>query len=264
MNPADDLDLARLLDLAVQAARSPSGQILRHFNASELSIDNKSDGSPVTFADREAESLIRQALKSDHHFGSFDILGEEHGLEGTGTRFRWLVDPIDGTRSFINKIPLFGTIVALEDHVEKRPLAGVIHLPVLNLTYAGARGFGTTCNGRPVKVSSDTQLEDSIISIGDFAQFISAKRKSAYRQLGELCPYLRAYTDCFGHALVVTGSVGAMLDPVLNPWDVLATQVLVEEAGGKMVVRPSVVSGKVDVLFGTPTIVNLLCDRLQF
>lgn len=264
MNPVNDLDLARLLDLAVQAARSPSEQILRHFNASELSIDNKSDGSPVTVADREAESLIRQVLKSDHDFGSFDILGEEHGLEGTGTRFRWLVDPIDGTRSFINKIPLFGTIVALEDHVEKRSLVGVIHLPVLNLTYAGARGFGTMCNGRPVKVSGDTQLENSIISIGDFVQFVSAKRESAYRQLGELCPYLQAYTDCFGHALVVNGSVGAMLDPVLNPWDVLATQVLVEEAGGMMVIRPSVVSGKVDVLFGTPIIVNSLCDQLQF
>ena len=128
---------------------------------------------------------------------------------------------------------------SLEDTIEHRALIGVIHLPVLDLTYAAARGLGSRCNGSPVRVSRESEIEKSIITVGDPAQFIRARREDAYRRIQELSPYLRGYTDCFGHTLVIKGSVAAMIDPDLNPWDVLATQVLVEEAGGTMILRPS-------------------------
>ena len=116
----------------------------------------------------------------------------------------------------------------------------MIHLPVLNRTYSAARGLGCVCNGAAVSVSRDAEPETSIIATGDIAQFISAGCEETFRQLAGACPYLRGYTDCFGHTLVLNGSVGAMIDPALNPWDAVATQVLVEEAGARSsLVRPA-------------------------
>lgn len=253
-----------LLNTAIAAAQAPAADLLKRFAQIGLVVEDKGDGSPVTVADREAELKIREILKSDPLGQSYAILGEEHGLEGTNSRFRWLIDPIDGTRSFINGIPLFGTIVALEDMLKCQALIGVIHLPVQNLTYSAARGLGSACNATPISVSSETELEKSIISMGDIAQFYSAGRQEVLKWLMEHCSYLRGYTDCFGHSLVASGAVSAMFDPALNPWDVMATQVLVEEAGGKMVIRPSQVPEKLDVLFGSPAIVQQLVQLTNF
>ncbi|NKB80363.1 MAG: histidinol phosphate phosphatase [Nitrospirales bacterium] len=260
----DPPTLQSLLKTAVRAARMAAPQILQRFRQGSLSVEDKSDGSPVTIADREAETTIRNILQDTEYPCAIDILGEEHGLEGIGTRLRWLVDPIDGTRSFINGIPLFGTIVALEDTREQRALVGVIHLPVLDMTYAAGRGLGTTCNGTPVHVMPYATIETAMVAVGDPAQFATANQGQAYRQLQTLCPYLRGYTDCFGHTLVINGAIGAMLDPSLNPWDVQATQVLVEEAGGTMLLRPSAMFNKVDALFGNPKMVAFLAQALSF
>lgn len=258
------LDLDTLLTLALKAAQAPAQKIVQWFEADRLSVERKGDGSPVTIADREAEQTIRQILSEHPLASSFDILGEEYGQKEQGARYRWLVDPIDGTRSFVNHIPLFGTIVALEDTVERTTLIGVIHLPVLQRTYAAARGLGAHCNGASLSVAPPKPLEEAMIATGDIAQFMSVGRENTYKILAEHCPYLRTYTDCFGHTLVVSGAVSAMLDPALNPWDALATQVLVEEAGGTMIMRPSTISNKVDVLFGTPTIVEQLEKLVEF
>ena len=258
------MNLSELLQVAVQAVQEPAEVILNYFNQTSLVVDRKSDHSPVTEADREAEQRIRERLETYVSGASIDILGEEHGLTGTGARFRWTIDPIDGTRSFVRGIPLFGTIVALEDMVAQHALVGVIHLPVLNKTYSAARGLGSWCNGKPIKVSLQENLKDSIISVGDPLQFAHANCVEMFHRLGELCSCLRGYTDCFGHTLVARGSLDAMLDPDLNPWDVLATQVLVEEAGGKMIMRPSKNDGKVDALFGNPELVKMLTEELKF
>ena len=257
-------DLRRWLNVAIAAAKSPASQIMKRFHEQSCRVESKADGSPVTIADREAEDTIRQVLHADQGPQTFDILGEEGGLEGSGTRYRWLVDPIDGTRSFINRIPLFGTIVALEDTQTSQALLGVIHLPGLGMTCSAARGFGASCNGGPVRVSEASDLSQTLIVAGDIAQFTSAHRESQFQRMVELCPYLRCYTDCFGHALVIQGSAGAMLDPALNPWDVRATQVIVEEAGGTMLLRDSKVVGKVDALFGGTSVVKGLASTLSF
>ncbi len=257
-------ELKRLLALAVRAAQTPAGMLLDYFADRALSVERKGDGSPVSIADREAETAIRNMLQGDPVAAIFDVLGEEFGEQGSTTRYRWLIDPIDGTRSFVNWIPLFGTIVALEDRETGKALIGVIHLPMLNRTYSAARGLGCVCNGTAVSVSREAELETSIIATGDIAQFTSAGCEEMFRQLAGVCPYLRGYTDCFGHTLVIDGSVGAMIDPALNPWDAVATQVLVEEAGGTFVTRPSRVENKIDALFGAPKLVERLVALLHF
>ncbi len=256
--------LAQLLQTAVDAAHVAAVPIRAHFERQDLCITEKSDGSPVTQADQEGEALIRSHLLSNSPIGPLDILGEEQGLQGTGTRWQWTVDPIDGTRSFIHGIPLFGTIIALLDTRENLPVVGVIHLPMLGLTYAGAKGQGTTCQGKALHLSENLPIEKAIIGVGDFAQFSSAKREADYHQLLSMSGYVRGYTDCFGHSLVVSGALGAMVDPALNPWDILATQVLIEEAGGMAILRPSSLSGKVDALFGNRSLVQQLGRDLSF
>lgn len=256
--------LTRLLKTAVDAAHVAAVPIRAYFERQDLRITEKNDGSPVTQADQEGEALIRTHLLSHATIGPLDILGEEEGLQGTGTRWQWIVDPIDGTRSFIHGIPLFGTIIALVDTRENFPVLGVIHLPMLGLTYAAARGQGTTCQGKALHLPEGLPIEKAIIGVGDFAQFSSIQREADYHLLLSMSGYVRGYTDCFGHGLVISGALGAMVDPALNPWDILATQVLIEEAGGAAKLRPSKIPGKVDALFGNRSLVQHLARELSF
>lgn len=259
-----DNQLTQLLQTAVDAAHVAAVPIRAYFERQNLRITEKSDGSPVTQADQEGEALIRSHLLSNAQIGPLDILGEEEGLQGTGTRWQWIVDPIDGTRSFIHGIPLFGTIIALVDSRENIPVLGVIHLPMLGITYAAARGQGTTCQGKALHLPEDLPIEQAIIGVGDFAQFSSIQREADYHHLLSLSGYVRGYTDCFGHGLVISGALGAMVDPALNPWDILATQVLIEEAGGAAMLRPSKICGKVDAIFGNRSLVQHLGQELSF
>lgn len=256
--------LSQLLNTATEAALSSAVPIQAYYAKQHLEVRRKSDGSPVTLADQEAEALICDHLLSHSVVGPLDILGEEGGLQGRGTRWRWTVDPIDGTRSFVHGIPLFGTLISLYDTKDEIPLLGVIHLPMLGLTFSGAKGQGARCQGKALRVAQDGPIDSAIIATGDIAQFSSADRLHDYQRLTTLSQYVRGYTDCFGHGLVLNGSVGAMLDPALNPWDILATQVLIEEAGGIILLRPSRVSGKIDALFGNPLLVRHIAQALSF
>ena len=256
--------LRGLGEAARRAAQAAATPLQAYFGQKNLKVKHKKDGSPVTQADREAEELIRQHLFKHVEIGPLDILGEESGLQGPGTRWRWVVDPIDGTRSYIQGIPLFGTIIALVDTQEDVPLIGVIHLPILGLTYWATKGHGAMCQGERLQLPLDRDLHNTIIGVGDFAQFQDAQREQDYQRLLTLSGYVRGYTDCFGHSLVVNGALGAMLDPALNPWDILATQVLIEEAGGNVLFRPSRVSKKVDALFGNRAIVEKIAYEIAF
>ena len=228
-----------------------------------MGLEAKRDGSPVTLADREAEHVIRAKLEAAPA-GRFDILGEEEGLSGAGTRWRWTVDPIDGTRSFVRGIPLCGSMIGLEDTESGRALAGVIHLPMLGVTYAGAAGLGATKNGAPICLPDSLALEDAIIGTGDIAQFAEAGRLEDYRRLTALHGFVRGYTDCFGHGLAVEGALGAVLDPALNPWDLVPTRALIEAAGGTAIVVPSKAAGKFDALLGNRALVARLDGELGF
>ena len=256
--------LHRLQQTAIDAAQAAAVPIRDYFNQQDLQVITKNDGSPVTQADRKAESIIRQHLLDNADGDPWDILGEEEGLQGKGTRWQWVIDPIDGTRSFIRGIPLFGTLVALLDTKNQIPLVGVIHLPVLGLTYAAAKGQGAICQGQILRLPSEMDITDTMIGIGDLAQFLASDREKDFYRLHSEFSYVRGYTDCFGHSLVVRGGLGAMMDPALNPWDILATQVLIEEVGGLMICRPSRVPHKVDALFGNKRVVEKIAQELDF
>ncbi|HKX99264.1 MAG TPA: inositol monophosphatase family protein, partial [Steroidobacteraceae bacterium] len=172
-----------LLDAAIAAAEAAAPVIRGYFGSRQQGLERKADGSPVTRADREAEAIIRQKLALSDSGESIDILGEEEGFSGTGTRWRWTIDPIDGTRAFVRGIPLFGSMIGLEDTTSGQALLGVIHLPVLGVTYAGAAGLGTTRNGEPIRLPDAVALEDAIIGTGDVAQFEEAGRLEDYRRL---------------------------------------------------------------------------------
>jgi fructose-1,6-bisphosphatase/inositol monophosphatase family enzyme len=255
--------LKSLLATAVAAAEAAGPVIRGYFGSQRLGLERKRDGSPVTLADREAEAVIRAQLAMASG-APLDILGEEEGLSGTGTRWRWTVDPIDGTRSFVRGIPLCGSMIGLEDIKDGRALLGVIHLPMLGITYAGAAGLGARRNGQPIELPDSLALEDAIIGTGDVAQFTEAGRLEDFRRLTTLHGYVRGYPDCFGHGLVIEGALGAMLDPALNPWDLVPTRALVEAAGGVALVLPSRSSGKFDALFGNRALVARLDRELGF
>jgi len=249
------LALEQLVRTAEAAADRARAEVVPRFRG--VSVEIKRDGSPVTEADRAAERAIREVLREatpEHR-----IVGEEYGEEGSADGPVWLVDPIDGTIAFSRGIPLFSTLIALLD--EGEPVLGLIDLPMLGERYVGWKGGGCFRNGAPTRVSQETDLSKAIISHGDPFAFELCGKRDAFLRLAERCPLLRGYTDAFGHALVLGGGVGAMVDTHLNPWDAAATQLLVPEAGGRCVTREY--GGKLALVFGSEALVEQLLPLVE-
>jgi myo-inositol-1(or 4)-monophosphatase len=251
MSPIDLAAAARAAEAAADLARA---EILPRFRA--VAVETKSDGSPVTEADRAAERAIRARLRAA--FPDFGVLGEEFGEEG-GDGPRWIIDPIDGTIAFSRGIPLFATLIALVEDGE--PVFGLIDCPALDERYVGWRGGGCRRNGAPTRVSQETDLRKAIVSHGDPFCFDLFGARATFERMAREIPMLRGYTDAFGHAQVLAGGVDAMVDLALNLWDAAATQILVEEAGGRCVTLPGP-DGKLGLIFGSPALVEQLRDFL--
>jgi len=251
------IDLGRALAVAVEAARAGEEPIMRRFRTGALGLQHKGDGSPVTEADREAELAIRAVLRDA--FPEIGVFGEEHGEElGADRSHRWIVDPIDGTISFVHGIPLFGTIVGLQEVESGRSVVGVLNFPALGETYSGAAGRGCLCGEQQLRIPpppADLEAERVVVSAGDPRQFIDAGCADDHARLAR-SDLFRGYSDCFGHAMVLRGGVGVMVDPGLAPWDVVASTVLAEEAGGAAWTRPSLAEGKVDLILGRADLVD--------
>jgi histidinol-phosphatase len=251
--------MPELLRLAIDAARSASEGILSGFRSDRLSTERKSDGSPVTEFDRNAEQQIRAYL-AKHQLQNWPVLGEELGDDTRGARYRWVVDPIDGTLPFSRGLPTFGTLLAFEDTVEKRALVGVIHLPAMNETYSAARGLGawseTSSGGsrQQLHVAQPRPLRDCIISAPPEHYFRLAGIADTEEQLRAQVPHLRCFADCWAHAMVARGSLDALVEFRLARWDIAATEVLIEEAGGRAQIWDSThTPGKYDCIIGSPT-----------
>ena len=213
-----------LLDEAVALARDAGRLTLDWFRSVDLAVDRKGDGTPVTAADRAAERFVRERLAKTHPDDA--ILGEEEPeSEGTSGR-RWIVDPIDGTKAFTHGVPLYCTLLAFED--EHGPAIGVIELPALGETVYAGRGLGCFCNGEPARVSERDQLRGAYLTTSGFDYWDEAAL-TAVRASGLV---MRTWGDGYGYALVATGRVEAMVDPVAAPWDVAAMPVIIGEAGG--------------------------------
>jgi histidinol-phosphatase len=220
-------ELRRRLDFAVEVAWRAGRVTLAHYQTG-IAAETKPDESPVTAADRAAERCARELIAE--RYPEDAILGEEDGETRTGAPCRWILDPIDGTRTFLRGVPLFGVLLALEtDHTA---VLGVMHFPALHETVYAATGLGCWWNGRRAAVSRVGRLEDALVVTTDAHGLERGSRAAGWRRLGDRAGLCRTWGDCYGYALVATGRAEAMLDPVLSIWDAAALGPIIEEAGG--------------------------------
>ncbi len=220
-------DLKELLDFTVRLSEEAAEIILRYYKGSFVT-ELKRDGSFVTAADREAESHLRQSI--NRAFPDDGILGEEEGERAGRSNRRWIIDPIDGTYSFVHGVPLFGVLIGLE--VETEVVLGVTNLPALSEVIYAARGLGCFWNGKPSRVSSTPSLDQALLLSTDFQACKKYGFGAAAERLQTRAAARRTWGDCFGHILVATGRADIMLDPIMNVWDCAALLPIVEEAGG--------------------------------
>ncbi len=231
----DELDSR--LGHAVEIAHQAGEQTLELFRASELDVERKSDGSPVTAADRGAEKLLRERIQEK--FPDDAILGEEFGETPGTSGYRWVLDPIDGTKSFVSGVPLYTTLVAvLHDDVAQ---IGVIFAPAAGEMVYAARGGGCwhkvgKSEARRCAVSGVEKLDDAVFlttSVKAFSTDRPTDARPVYDRIQNACRISRTWGDAFGYLLVATGRAEIMIDPKLNLWDAAAVQPVIEEAGGR-------------------------------
>jgi len=224
--PSDDLPPVdpQLLSFAVELSRRAGELTTRWFATDDLAIDTKADGTPVTQADRAAERFIREQL-AEHHPDDSIIGEEEPPREGTSGR-RWILDPIDGTKAFTRAVPLYSSLLAYDD--EHGPAIGVITLPALGQVVWAGRGRGCWFDGKPARVSTTPQLEGAYLTTSGYAHW----REPALLGVKRAGMDMRTWGDGYGYALVATGRVDAMVDPLVDLYDVAAMPIIFSEAGG--------------------------------
>ena len=215
-----------LLAVAVDVARAGGQRTLAYFNRG-TAVEEKADGTPVTAADRDAEATMRSLIR--RAFPGHAIVGEEEGETPGDADYRWIIDPLDGTRTFVRGVPLYGTLVGVE--VRGDPVVGVVYLPALDEIVAAAHGSGCTWNGRPCRVSAVTRLDAALVVVTD--ERSARARSAAYDRIVEQTAMQRTWADCYAYVLVATGRAEIALDPVMNVWDCAALLPIVEEAGGR-------------------------------
>jgi len=231
--------VAARLERAVSATLAAGAETLRWFGSRALAVEQKADRSPVTQADRAAEEILRRELLAAFPEDAF--LGEESGAVAGSSGYEWVVDPIDGTKSFIRGVPLFATLVGCRR--QGRGVLGVIAIPALDEWAYAADGGGAwhARGGRPAvaaAVSTRGTLAESLVSSSDFVDFGrwqggGAAGRAARDRLDAAAGLVRTWGDGYGYLLVATGRAEVMIDPRLNPWDAAAVEVVVTEAGGR-------------------------------
>ncbi len=216
-----------LREVAVAAAHAAGRRTLESFGR-RLASETKADGSPVTDSDRESEAELRRVIRAS--FPNHSVLGEEGGPTAGDARVRWVLDPIDGTKSYVSGVPLYAVLVAVE--LFGRPVVGVIHLPALGETVAAATGLGCRWNGRPARVSEIDRLSEAVVVTTSVRAV--EERGVPFRRLSAATRTQRGWGDGYGFALVATGRVDAMVDVGLQRWDVAPMRPILEEAGGRL------------------------------
>lgn len=218
---------ALLLEAVTDVARVAGDVALRFFK-SGLTIDTKEDGSPVTIADRTAEREAREWIAA--RFPGDAVLGEEYGSSGDTRQRRWFIDPIDGTKTFVRGVPLWGTMIAVaEDDVV---LAGAIYCPAVDELVSAAVGCGCWFNGARCAVSTVSTLEEATILVTDARFPYNPQRAARWQSLCTQVAVARTWGDCYGYVQVATGRAELMVDDRLNPWDAASLIPIIREAGG--------------------------------
>ncbi len=228
-----DFDLADHADSITELVRDASMRSLDWFRRNELVVDNKLTGGdfdPVTEADRSVEREIRAGLLE--RFPDHAVLGEEDGESGTG-RFRWVIDPIDGTKAFISGQPMWGTLVGFQ--VDGLPVAGWMHVPVLDETYVALNGDASFIRGgdaSPLRTSSTERLSEAIVMCTHPSMFTTSEEIAAFGRIDAGCRMVRYSGDCVNYGLVASGDADLVVETKLQPYDIMALIPIVEAAGG--------------------------------
>ncbi|MBU0638277.1 MAG: histidinol phosphate phosphatase [Planctomycetes bacterium] len=237
----DERQLRDILNFAIDAAQAAGEFTLEHFNV-DTSVEMKADDTPVTIADRGAEERLRERI--DRAFPGHGIVGEEFGEKPGREPARWILDPIDGTYSFISGVPLYAVLVGFEWKGEV--LAGVIHLPALRETVYAAKGQGcwwkrdaagrsdASATAVRARVSDVADMSRARLVYGDSKNMYKHGHGTRFERLRNACYADRGWCDAYGYALVATGRAEITLDPIVSIWDTAALLPVVREAGGTL------------------------------
>jgi histidinol-phosphatase len=220
-----DLDLAFALELADRA----DAITLARFRAPDLRVETKPDDTPVSDADRATEAALRAAIAASRPGDT--VVGEEFGADPTAAGDRWILDPIDGTKSYVRGIPVWATLIAL--HRDGAPRAAVASAPALGRRWWAVRGEGSFADGDPIHVSKVDRLEDAMVCFGGLKAWREAGRLEGLLDLVGRAGRGRGYGDFWMHLLVAEGSADVATEPDVDLWDLAAVQLIVEEAGGR-------------------------------
>ena len=219
---------AEYLDAAREFARIGGRVSLDWFRRDSLEVERKADESPVTAADRQVETVVREAIL--RRFPDHAVVGEEHGGTLGAAEYEWIVDPIDGTKSFIRGVPLYTTLVALV--VRGIPQVGVIYCPPTGEMAAAAVGHGAWDEyGRRLHVSETTKLGDAWFLTTNPTDLIARHREWAVAVMSRSAE-VRTWADAYGYLLLARGDADAIADPIMSPWDIAPLGVIIREAGG--------------------------------
>jgi fructose-1,6-bisphosphatase/inositol monophosphatase family enzyme len=263
----DPSSLRPLLDEATELVARCADHVRTRLRG-EVAFRRKADGTPVSEVDLEVEAMLRDELTRRHPDDG--LLGEEEEAARPSAARRWVIDPIDGTRSLRHGIPLFGILLALEERVPAsadgdawRALVGVMALPALGRVYAAARGLGAWRDGASLRQAAAVPEGpgEEVIALGERRQFVGVGKAAEFDRLLAGHAGARIYPDCFGHALAAEGAVGAMVDYGLRRWDLAATRLIVEEAGGRCLVVGRHGTGdeeRLDLVLGKPGVVEAI------
>lgn len=205
-----------------------AGQLTLGYFQSGVRPEYKGDDTPVTIADKQCEEFIRGRIEAT--YPSHAILGEEFGNSNEGASHRWVIDPIDGTKSFMRGVPLYGVLLGLE--IEGTVEVGVAYFPALKEMLAAATGMGCWWNGQPAHVSTATDMSRAFLGCTDPGAFAKYNRAAAWERMQQAVYYRVGWSDCYGQLLVATGRLDIMLEPIMAPWDCGPFPVILKEAGG--------------------------------
>jgi len=221
------------LELARRVGDSSRAIAMKHFDPAGVAFDDKSDGSPVTIADRSIEELARAQIERE--FPDDGIIGEEFGNRVSRSGYTWVIDPIDGTRSYARGIPIFSTLIAVLQ--DDRAVVGYASMPVWNESVYAVRGGGCTWvpanqPARPARVSTQTDLSLALVETVQPHGYLEVGEYPAFERLARAVWRTRGWNDAYAYILCATGRVDAAVDMSIKIWDVAPFQVIMEEAGG--------------------------------
>ncbi len=215
-------------DFVFRLAEESAGVILQYYRK-EIFISTKSDDSPVTIADKMAEEKMRELIIEK--FPDHGILGEEFGSHKPEAEYQWILDPIDGTRSFICGIPLFGTLIALLEN--GKPVLGAMNFPVLGQFFLGDNSQ-TLLNNKVVQMRKIRHLNEAVLLTTDIQNIAKYQDITRFQNLVEQVQLFRTWGDCFGYSLLAAGFADIMIDPVMSAWDIMALIPIIKGAGGEI------------------------------